>query len=82
MAIYWPRSELQAISRTNKLPQTCNTAVAMRQKAVKVTCLAHDGIMEEAMRCNVLEYDGNEEEQESGDEDKSGSKVESNSEDE
>ncbi len=65
--------ELQAISRTNKLSQTCNTAVATRQKAVMVTCLDHDRIMEEAMRCNVLEYDGNE--------DKLGSEVESNSKD-
>ncbi len=47
--------ELQAISRTNKLLQTCNTAVATRHKAVMVTRLYHDGIMEEAMRCDVFE---------------------------
>jgi hypothetical protein len=73
--------ELQAISRTNKLPQTCNAAVATRQKAVMVTCLDHDGIMEEAMRRDVLEYNGNKEEEESGDKDKSGSKVERDSKD-
>ncbi len=71
-----------AISRTNKLPQTCNTAPATRQKAVMVTCLDHDGIMEEAMRCNVLEYNGNKEEEESGNKDKPRSKVESNRKDE
>ncbi len=42
--------------------QTCNTAVPTRQKAVMVTCLDHDGIMEEAMKRDVLEYDGNKEE--------------------
>ena len=65
--------ELQSISTTNKMLQTCNTAVATRQKAVMVTCLDHDRIIKEAMRCNVLEYDGNE--------DKLGSEVESNSKD-
>ncbi len=64
------------------MPQTCNTAVAMRQKAVMVTRLDHDRIMEEAMRCDVLEYAGDKEEEESGNEDKLGSKVESDSEDE
>jgi hypothetical protein len=74
--------ELQAISRTNKLPQTCNTAVATRQKAVMSTRLDHDGIMEEAMRHDVLEYNGNkEEEEESGNEDELKSNVESNSKD-
>jgi hypothetical protein len=45
-----------------KMLQTCNTAVPTRQKAVMVTCLDHDGIMEEAMKRDVLEYDGNKEE--------------------
>jgi hypothetical protein len=74
--------ELQAISRTNKLLQTCNTAVATRQKVVMVTCLDHDGIMEEEMKCNVLEYNSDKEEEESGNKDESGSKVESDSKDE
>ncbi len=64
------------------MPQTCNTAVATRQKAVKVTRLDHARIMEEAMKRNVYEIDSNEEEEESGDKDKSGSEVESNSKDE
>jgi hypothetical protein len=67
--------ELQAISRTNKLPQVCNTAVATRQKAVMVTHPDHDGIMEEAMRHSVLEYNSNKEEEESGNKDKTGSKI-------
>jgi hypothetical protein len=55
--------------------------VATRQKAVKVTHLDHDRVMEEAMRRDVLEYDGDKEEEESGDKDKLGSEVESNSKD-
>jgi len=75
--------ELQGISRTNKLPSTCNTAVATRQKAVMIARLDHDIIMEEAIQRDVLEYDSaNEEEDESSDEeDELGrSEVESDSE--
>jgi hypothetical protein len=69
--------KLQGISQTNKLRSTCNTAVATRQKAVMIARLDHEIIMEEAMKCNVLEYDSvNEEDDESSDEeDESGSKV-------
>ena len=74
--------ELQSISTTNKMLQTCNTAVATRQKAVMVTSLDHDGIMEEGMRRDVLEYNADKEEEESSDENESGSEVESDSEDE
>ncbi len=52
------------------MPQTCNTAVATRQIGVMVTHLDHEGIMEEAIRCNVLEYNGNKEEEESGNKDR------------
>ncbi len=47
---------LQPISVANKLPQVCNRMEATRQKALKVTHLDHDAIMEEASRCNQLEY--------------------------
>ena len=75
--------ELQGISRTNKLPSTCNTAVATRQKVVMRARLDHDIIMEEAIQHDVLEYNSaNEEEDKSSDEkDELGrSKVESDSE--
>ena len=47
-------SQLLPINSTNKLPMTCNIAVAMQQKAVMVACLNHYGIMG-LMRCDVIE---------------------------
>ncbi len=62
---------LQPISVVNKLPQACNRMEATRQKALKVTHLDHDAIMEEASRRDRLEYDDDEddksEEEESDD---------------
>jgi hypothetical protein len=49
--------QLQEISNKNKLPQTCNRMEAMRQKAVRVSLLDHEAIMEEAERRDQLEYD-------------------------
>lgn len=73
--------ELQKISRTNKLPSTCNTAMTTRQKAVMIARLDHDIIMEEVKKHNVLEYDSADDEEESIDEeDESRSEVESDSE--
>jgi hypothetical protein len=40
--------QLQPISETNKLPTACNRRVAAQKKAVKVTLLDHEVIMEEA----------------------------------
>ncbi len=57
----WTGLQLQEISTTNKLPQLFNTAVAMQKKAAKVASLDHDRIMEEAGRCNRLEYNSEEE---------------------
>jgi hypothetical protein len=51
---------LQLISVANKLPQACNRMEATRQKAIKVTHLDHDAIMEEASRRDRLEYDDDE----------------------
>ena len=63
---------LQPISVANKLPQACNRMEATWQKALKVTHLDHDAIMEEASRRDRLEYDDDEddesEEEESDDE--------------
>ena len=40
--------QLQPISETNKLPTACNRKEAAQKKAVKVTLLDHEVIMEEA----------------------------------
>jgi len=40
--------QLQPISKTNKLPMVCNRNDAVQKKAVKVTLLDHEVIMEEA----------------------------------
>ncbi len=39
---------LLRISKTNKLPMVCNRREAVQKKAVKVTLLDHEVIMEEA----------------------------------
>jgi hypothetical protein len=44
--------QLQGISNKNKLPQTCNRMEAMWQKAVRVSLLDHEAIMDEAERSN------------------------------
>ena len=56
--------ELQGISPSNKLPVSCNRALAMRQKAVMIARQDHDIVMDEAMRRDVLEYDDTDEEEE------------------
>jgi hypothetical protein len=42
------RFQLQPISKTNNLPAACNRREAVQKKAVKVTLLDHEVIMEEA----------------------------------
>ena len=54
---------LQPISVANKLPQGCNRIESTRQKALKVTHLDHDAIMEEASRRDRLEYDDDEDDE-------------------
>ncbi len=49
--------QLQPISKTNKLPTTCNRREAAQKKAVKVTLLDHEVIMEEAGKRDQLDYD-------------------------
>jgi hypothetical protein len=49
--------QLQPISKTNKLPTACNRREAAQKKAVKVTLLDHEVIMEEAGKRDQLEYD-------------------------
>jgi hypothetical protein len=51
--------EMEEVSTTNTLPQSCNRVEATRQKATRVSLLNHKGIMEEAERRNHLEYDDN-----------------------
>ena len=53
--------EMQIITSENKLPKTCNRMEATRQKAVRVSLHDHENIMEEAGRCDWLEYDDKEE---------------------
>ncbi len=48
---------LQPISATNKLPMACQRREATQKKVVKVTFHDHEAIMEEASKCNRLEYD-------------------------
>jgi hypothetical protein len=49
--------QLQPISETNKLPTACNRKEDAQKKAVKVTLLDHEVIMEEAGKRDRLEYD-------------------------
>ncbi len=53
--------EMQIITSENKLAKTCNRMEATRQKAVRVSLHDHKNIMEEAGRCDWLEYDDKEE---------------------
>jgi hypothetical protein len=49
--------QLQPISATNALPLVCARAEAMRKKAMKVSSLNHEAIMEEVSKRDTLEYD-------------------------
>ena len=51
--------QLQPISTTNALSLACARAEAMWKKAVKVSPLDHEVIMEEASKHDRLEYDEN-----------------------
>jgi hypothetical protein len=69
---------LLPISKTNKLPMVCYMREAAQKKAVKVTLLDHEVIMEEVGKRDQLEYNINNEdnkdesEEESKEESKSG----------
>ena len=62
---------MQEISGVNKLPRACNRMEATRQRALKVTSLDHDAIMEEASRRNRLEYDDDEDDEDNESEEES-----------
>ncbi len=49
--------QLQPISTTNALPNTCTRIEAMRKKAIKVSTLDHEAIMEEATKRDRLKYE-------------------------
>jgi hypothetical protein len=49
--------QLQPISTTNALPNACARVKAMQKKAIKVSTLNHKAIMEEATKCDRLEYE-------------------------
>ncbi len=51
--------QLQPISTTNTLPNTCARVEAMQKKAIKVSTLDHKAIMEEATKPDRLEYEEN-----------------------
>ncbi len=67
--------QLQEISNESILPQTCNRMEATWQKAVRVSLLDHEAIMEEAERHDQQKY-GNQGEKD----DELKSKLESNGE--
>ncbi len=47
----------QPISTTNALPNACARVEAMRKKAIKVSILDHEAIMEEATKHDRLKYE-------------------------
>jgi hypothetical protein len=51
--------KMEEINTRNKLPQACNRLDAMRKKARKIASQDHEAIMEEAKKCNRLEYNDN-----------------------
>jgi hypothetical protein len=55
--VLWTGLQLQPISTTNALPNTCTRVKAMRKKAIKVSTLDHKAIMEEATKRDRLEYE-------------------------
>ncbi len=57
-------SQIKEICALNKLPPACNRLEATRKNAGKISMQENETIMEEAERCNRLEYnddDGSEE---------------------
>jgi hypothetical protein len=60
--------EMEEISTRNKFPQACNRLDATWKKVQKITSQDHEAIMEEAGKCNRLEY--NEDKESNNDEDK------------
>ena len=75
--------QVQPISATNALPRACATQEATRKKAVKVSSLDHEAIMEEATKRDRLDYgDEEEDEDEDADEDEDEDEYEDEDEDE
>jgi hypothetical protein len=64
--------QLQPISMSNALPNTCTRVKATQKKAIKVSALDHETIMEEATKHDRLEY--KEEEEDKSNEDSEESK--------
>ncbi len=60
--------QLKKISATNKLPWSSNRLEVKQKKAGKISMQEHEMILEEAERCNRLEYndDDDSDEQEAG----------------
>ncbi len=48
--------QLEEISATNKLPRACNRLEATRKNVGEISMQEHETLMEEAERCNRLEY--------------------------
>ncbi len=72
----WSGLQLEEISATNELPLACNRLDVMRKRAVQITTQEHEAIMEEAGRRNRLKFSEDEDSNDVED-DKSGSEVES-----
>jgi hypothetical protein len=60
--VLWTGLQQHKISSENMLPRACNRMEATRQKAVKVAPFDHNKFMEEAKRCNRLEYNNDNQE--------------------
>ncbi len=52
--------EMEEISTRNKSPQACNRLDEMQKKVGMIASQDHEAIMEEAGRCDRLEYNCNE----------------------
>ena len=68
-----PDATLLPISKSNKLPNTCNKASATRLKACKIFLNDHDQILEDINRRDRLSYDEASSEEEEDDSDESAS---------
>ncbi len=71
---------LLLISETNKLPTACNRREAAQKKAVKVTLLDHEVIMEVVGKRDLMEYNVNDDDNDNKSEEESEKESESGNE--
>jgi len=73
--------QVQPISAANVLPRAYAREEAKQKKAVEVSSLDHEAIMEEASKCNKLEFNGNNDNDNDDDDDESNEESNEESED-